>query len=124
MTAFTVKKALPIISTLFALSASLLGAQAARAAPPYNPDRPFNAKSFGRTFTHRFASVNGVHLHYVIGGKGAIRFAAAPRTDAGAGYGGMTRRARRGSAGSPSSCLSGNVLRQTIQLFRIMKRSS
>lgn len=30
----------------------------------------FNSESFSRTFTHRTASVNGVQIHYVIGGKG------------------------------------------------------
>ncbi|BDI31188.1 epoxide hydrolase [Capsulimonas corticalis] len=72
MTAFSVKKAIPVISTLFALSACLLGAPDTRAAPPSDPDWPFNAKTFGRTFTHRFTTVNGVRLHYVIGGKGDL----------------------------------------------------
>jgi pimeloyl-ACP methyl ester carboxylesterase len=30
----------------------------------------FNSTEFARTFTHRTAEVNGVRLHYVIGGKG------------------------------------------------------
>ena len=30
----------------------------------------FDKTAFEKTFTHRFADVNGIHLHYVIGGKG------------------------------------------------------
>jgi pimeloyl-ACP methyl ester carboxylesterase len=33
-------------------------------------DAPFDAKAFGRNFSHRFVTVNGVRLHYVIGGQG------------------------------------------------------
>ena len=32
--------------------------------------RPFDAAAFSKTFTHRYATVNGVRLHYVIGGAG------------------------------------------------------
>lgn len=30
----------------------------------------FDAEDFAKTFTHRTAQVNGIHLHYVTGGKG------------------------------------------------------
>ena len=33
-------------------------------------DESFDTKAFARIFSHRFAAVNGIRLHYVIGGKG------------------------------------------------------
>ncbi len=67
----TMNKLLTGMLALLALSVSLLNLPtAAQTAPQTNNSAPFDAKAFARTFTHRFATVNGVHLHYVIGGQG------------------------------------------------------
>ncbi len=56
---------------LFALGACLLHTSAAAQTTAESADNaPFDAKAFSHTFTHRFMTVNGVRMHYVIGGQG------------------------------------------------------
>ena len=57
---------------LFALLAVFLSAAGERGRAQNAPAKfaAFDKAAFEKMFTHRFADVNGVHLHYVIGGKG------------------------------------------------------
>ena len=55
----------------FVLGASMLTTSAAAQTTAQRSDYlPFDAKTFSRTFKHGFATVNGIRLHYVIGGQG------------------------------------------------------
>ncbi|RYX89834.1 MAG: alpha/beta hydrolase [Comamonadaceae bacterium] len=54
---------------LLAAAASLMLFAGAASAQEYTP-KAFNAAEFEKTFSHRKANVNGVRLHYVIGGTG------------------------------------------------------
>ena len=45
-------------------------ADAQNTAPPAAKFAAFDKTTFEKTFKHQFADINGIHLHYVMGGKG------------------------------------------------------
>jgi pimeloyl-ACP methyl ester carboxylesterase len=57
-------------SLLASLAAQPLLAQHTVRNQTTNETVSFDATTFAKTFTHRTASVNGIRLHYVIGGRG------------------------------------------------------
>ena len=68
---------------LLALGLTALGAPAtAQTTAEASAATPFDAKDFSRTFSHHFAAVNGIRLHYVMGGQGdpIVLFHGYPET--------------------------------------------
>ena len=57
---------------VFVALTALAGAAGGRASAQNTPAKfaAFDKATFRKTFAHRFADVNGIHLHYVIGGRG------------------------------------------------------